>query len=176
MHTQTQSLAPQSVRVKQACTAIFASLLIAISANIEIPLFPVPVTLQSLTVLLIAGLLGSRMGVAAVGCYLLEAALGFPVLAGFTGGLAHLFGPTGGYLFGFLIAAYTVGRIYESSTGTFIRTWLVGALGFTLIMACGFGYLCQFMDINKAISVGILPFLLGEFLKSIFLAAVMSRV
>lgn len=176
MYTISKQFSFQSTAVKQWSLAIVASLLIAISANIEVPSFPVPVTLQSLAILMIAGMGGARFAVKAVGCYLLEAAIGLPVLAGWTGGLVHLVGPTGGYLFGFVLAAYIVGRLLETSNRSFIRTGMVSLLGLTIVLLCGAGYLSQFVGISKAITLGVMPFLLGELLKSIFAAAVISRV
>ncbi|RPJ40883.1 MAG: biotin transporter BioY, partial [Candidatus Latescibacterota bacterium] len=93
----------------------FASLLLALSARVAIPLpfSPVPISGQSFAVLLVGALLGSRRGSAAVLLYLAEGAVGLPVFAGGAGGAAYLVGPTGGYLAAFLPAAFVVGALCE---------------------------------------------------------------
>ena len=89
--------------------AFLASLCISISAQFSIPFYPVPFTLQTLTVLLAGIILGPRAGGVAIGLYLLEGAAGLPVFASGNSGLAYMMGPTGGYLLGFLPAAVLVG-------------------------------------------------------------------
>ena len=89
--------------------------LIAVGGYLAIPIGPVPIVLQNLFVLVAALLLGSRWASAAVAVYLLAGACGLPVFAGGGGGLGHLFGPRGGYLFGFLAAAWLVGKLSEIS-------------------------------------------------------------
>ena len=111
MHTIVDRIS-RSLGLKIACV-LSASFVLAVSAQISIPMYPVPFTLQSVTVLFLAFALGHRLAVAAVGAYLIEGALGLPVYAHFTCGLPVLFGPTGGYLFGFLASAYVAGCMYE---------------------------------------------------------------
>lgn len=94
--------------------ALLGSLLLAASARVSLPMWPVPATMQSLAVLLLGALGGARMGVASVGLYLGQAALGLPVLAQGAGGLAALAGPTGGFLLGFLPAAWIAGQAGRS--------------------------------------------------------------
>ena len=99
--------------------------LAAVGAYIHIPIGPVPIVLTTLFALLAGLLLGSRWGLASMGLYVLVGAMGMPVFAGGQGGLAHLFGPRGGYLFGFVLAAWVTGFISESpvafSSGRFPR-------------------------------------------------------
>jgi biotin transport system substrate-specific component len=90
---------------------LLGSAVLAASAHVVLPAWPVPATAQSLAVLLLLGALGgARLGVAAVGLYLLEGALGLPVFAGGSGGPAALTGPTAGFLLGFLPAAWLAGK------------------------------------------------------------------
>ena len=99
----------------QILLIIASSLLIAISAqfSIHLPFSPVPITGQTLVILLLGVLLGKNRGATAVGLYLAQGAAGFPVFAGGKSGLVTLLGPTGGYLFGFIAAAYVVGILTE---------------------------------------------------------------
>jgi biotin transporter BioY len=89
----------------------------AVAAQITIPLFPVPFTLQVLAVILSGLLLGVRHGALAQAVYVLVGAVGVPVFAGFTGGLGHIFGPTGGYLISYPIAAAVAGFAAKSVAG-----------------------------------------------------------
>ena len=91
--------------------------LTAVGAYIHVPIGPVPIVLSTLFVLLSGLLLGSRWGLASMGLYLLVGAIGIPVFAGGKGGFAHFFGPTGGYLFGYVLAAWITGFISEHSRG-----------------------------------------------------------
>src|SRR3989339_593879 len=103
---------------------VYASLLAAMTAAgayVAIPIGPVPIVLQNFFVFLTGLLLGSRWGAAGVAVYLLAGACGLPVFAGGTGGIGRLLGPTGGYLLGYLAAAYVIGLITEKAK----RHWLV---------------------------------------------------
>src|SRR4030067_297492 len=94
--------------------------LTAVGAYIHIPIGPVPIVLSGLFVLLSGLLLGSRWGLISILVYLLVGAIGIPVFAGGKGGFAHFFGPTGGYLFGYALAAWVTGLISEHSRGILI--------------------------------------------------------
>jgi biotin transport system substrate-specific component len=149
---------------------VFASLmaaLIAVGAFLAIPVGPVPIVLQNLFVLLAGLLLGSRWGAAAVGIYLLAGACGLPVFAGGSGGLGHLVGPLGGYLMGFLLAAWVIGFVAERAGGKLI--WEVSAMiaGSLIIYAVGVPWLMKVMGLgfHKALAVGMYPFLIGDALK-----------
>src|ERR1043165_5764123 len=106
------ALAPFDV-VRQVGLVIGFSLLTALSAQIVIPIGPVPITGQTFAVLLAGALLGSRLGAMAMIAYLLEGASGLPFFAGGLGGVAHLMGQTGGYLIAFPAAAFITGAFAE---------------------------------------------------------------
>src|SRR2546430_1505697 len=106
------ALAPLDV-VRQVGLVIGFSLLTAASAQVVIPMWPVPITGQTFAVLLTGALLGSRLGALAIIAYLIEGASGLPFFAGGHFGLAHLVGPTGGYLISFPAAAYITGAFSE---------------------------------------------------------------
>jgi biotin transport system substrate-specific component len=149
---------------------VFASLmaaLIAAGAFLVIPIAPVPIVLQNLFVLLAGLLLGSRWAAASVAIYLLAGACGLPVFAGGSGGLGHLVGPRGGYLFGFLIAAFLVGFIAERSKQRLVPEILGMILGSIAIYATGVPWLMMMLGLSphKALAVGMYPFLIGDALK-----------
>lgn len=147
--------------------SIHASLmasLIALGAYLSVPIGPVPVVLQNLFVLLAGLLLGGKWGLASVGIYLLVGAAGLPVFAEGKGGLAHLAGPRGGYLLGFALAAYVAGSLSERGRSRLSIDALAAGLGALMIYACGVPWLKMQtgMTWQKAITVGMLPFLLPD--------------
>jgi len=155
---------------------IFAgSILIALSAKVQIllPFSPVPITGQTFAVLMIGALLGARRGSLAVLAYLIQGAAGMPVFA-FGGGFAVLLGPTGGYLIGFIPAAYLTGRLAEKGWDRRIGTTVLAMiLGNAAIYACGlFRLACLIGFSTKVLTVGVYPFVIGDLLK-IALAAVL---
>ncbi|WP_028778164.1 biotin transporter BioY [Shimazuella kribbensis] len=106
-------MSSSSILIRNMVLAALFAALLAVGSQISIPIGPVPITLQTLMVLLTGAILGSRWGAISVIVWILLAAVGAPVLSGGTGGMGVLFGPTGGYIFGFLIAAFVVGLIIE---------------------------------------------------------------
>ena len=100
-------------------TVIICSFLLILSAKIKVDLYPVPMTLQPLAVLMIAMLCGRNISVAAVSLYLFQGIIGIPVFA-YGGGLPYLLGPTGGFLLGFLFASIIVGELADRGWGKFI--------------------------------------------------------
>ena len=146
-------------------SAILGSILLAISSKIQIPLTPVPVTLQTLVVLVMAMFLGWRAAGAASFLYLAEGAIGLPVFAQ-GGGLPYLVGPTGGYLFGFLLSSLVLGYLSERGWDrSIILTFFAMTLGTIIIYFIGVSWLAIIKDLNTAIVFGLLPFLTPDILK-----------
>jgi len=150
--------------------------LTAVGAFLSIPIGPVPIVLQSLFILLAGLLLGRMWGTVSVGIYLLAGAFGLPVFAGGTGGIGRFFGPTGGYLFGFLPAVYITGLISEKRNKNVLMDVFAMICGSALIYAFGVSWLkiITGMELNKAVVVGMFPFLPGDALK-IAAAAFIAR-
>jgi biotin transport system substrate-specific component len=149
---------------------VYASLLAALTAAgafIAIPIGPVPIVMQNFFIILAGLLLGSRWGLACVGVYLLAGALGLPVFAGGTGGIGRFVGPTGGYLFGYLPAVCVIGRISEKASRKTFFDAVAALCGTLIIYACGVPWLKLLTGMSwaKALSAGMLPFLLGDALK-----------
>ena len=158
----------------KAALVVFGSLLLAVSAQFKIPLYPVPVTGQTLVVLLIGMTYGPRLGGVTIAAYLLEGALGLPVFAGGAAGVAVLMGPTAGYLFGFLLAATAMGYLAERGIGrTVVSTIAAMVIGNCVIYLCGALWLANFIGFGQAIAAGVLPFLYGDALKLVVAAGLM---
>lgn len=142
--------------------------LVAGAAQISIPLpfTPVPITGQTFAVLLTGAALGARRGAAAIVLYVLEGLAGLPVFAGGASGLARLLGPTGGYLLGFIAAAYLTGTLAERGWDRTIR-WAAAAMaaGNLVIYLFGVPWLAIFLGWPKAVTGGLLPFIPGDLLK-----------
>ena len=153
--------------------------LLTLSAKVNLPLPFVPMTLQTLVVLMIGAAYGWRLGSATVLAYLTEGAVGFPVFAGPVGGLAPLVGPTAGYLAGFVAAAFVTGWLSERGWDRSVpRLFLAMGLGHILILAAGFAWLAFGMKlgVEKAWLVGIVPFIAASLVKNALGAALVPAV
>ncbi len=158
--------------------SLFAALT-AVGAFISIPIYPVPLTLQTLFTLLAAMTLGSVMGASSQIIYVLLGVIGLPVFAGFKAGIGILFGPTGGFLFGFIISAYVIGKIIEvKKEKNIFYYFLAGIIGTVILYIIGITQLSLVtgIGIKKAIVVGMLPFLPGDILKIIATSFIASKL
>jgi biotin transport system substrate-specific component len=155
-------------RLYDVALILGGSLLVALSAQIAMPLpfSPVPITGQTLAVLLVGALLGSRRGCLSLLTYLAEGALGLPVFAGWQAGLTHLAGPRGGYLVGFVVAAFVTGLLAERGWDRRVGTTLLAMLlGNVVIYACGVPWLAVWVGTARALPLGCYPFVPGDLLK-----------
>jgi biotin transport system substrate-specific component len=153
--------------------------LLALSAKINLPLPYVPMTLQTLVVLMIGAAYGWRLGSATVIAYLAEGAIGLPVFAGPVGGLAPLLGPTAGYLAGFVAAAFITGWLSERGWDRSVpRLFVAMGLGHIVILAAGFAWLAFGMKfgVEKAWLVGIVPFVAASVIKNALGAAIVPAI
>lgn len=148
------------------------SWLLAASSWAEVPMVPVPMTLQTYALLVIAGLSGPRLALEIVFVWLAQAAMGLPLLADGASGLAPFVGPTAGYLAGFLVAAGLVGWLAARPGG---RGWRSLTLSFlaahALILLLGFAWLAVGLGARAAFAGGVAPFLAGALLKTILAVA-----
>jgi biotin transport system substrate-specific component len=171
-----QTTTPLGRVLRLAALVIAGSLFIAASARISLPLpfSPVPVTGQTLAILLVGALYGARGGSLTVMTYLGEGAMGLPVFAGGAAGPAQLIGPTAGYLWAFPIAAFVVGALAARGPGAFrfVTTFLALVLAESLIFAGGVGWLARFLhvDLARAADLGLWPYLPGDLAKVVLVA------
>ena len=146
-------------------TVFLGSLLLVASAKIKVPLYPVPMTLQPLAVLMIAILFGRKLATLTVGLYIFKGIIGLPVFA-FGGGLMYLMGPTGGFILGFFASAVIVGHLADLGWGKKVSLSIISMLiGMVVIYALGIFQLSLLKGFNFALVKGFYPFLLGDFYK-----------
>jgi biotin transport system substrate-specific component len=161
--------------------AIAGSLAIWISAKIQIPFYPVPLTMQTFVVLLLCMAYGWRLGAATMLLYLAEGAVGFPVFAGTPEkgiGIAYMMGPTGGYLAGYVLAAAAIGWLAERGWDrNFFSTAAAMLVGNVLIYVPGLLWLGYVLGFDKPIlEWGMTPFLLGDGLKLLLAASLLPAI
>lgn len=149
-------------------TSLFVAF-IAIGAFIVIPIGPVPIVLQNMFVLLAGILLGPVWGLTCVAIYLLTGFAGLPVFAGGTSGIGKLFGPTGGYLLGYLPAVFVTASISKGLGKKMSSDIIAMVIGSLIVYAIGVPWLkiVTSMTYEKAFVVGMYPFLIGDALKII---------
>jgi biotin transport system substrate-specific component len=163
-------------RLSQISVIVIGSALLAISAKVQVPFWPVPMTMQTFVVLLMGAVLGWRLAGASVLAYLAQGAIGLPVFAG-GAGLAYMAGPTGGYLAGFLLGAVAVGWLAEQGLGrTVTTTALAFLIGQVAIFGLGVAWLAGFIGLDKAIAAGLTPFLLAEAFKMALACTVLPLI
>jgi biotin transport system substrate-specific component len=165
---------PRSGRV---AAGVFGALVFAgltfVGASIRIPLEPVPITLQTLFVILTGAVIGSRYGLLGQGLYVGAGVAGLPLFAGTLTGLAVIAGPTGGYLVGFLVAPIIVGTLIRRRD-TIWWSLLVFYLASLTILSLGVLHLSLFYtrDLGEALRLGYLPFIPGDLLKVVAAASI----
>ena len=144
---------------------LFGTLLLTISAKVQVPFWPVPMTMQTFVVFLIGSTYGVRLSIFTLVAYLLEGAIGLPVFAA-GGGIVYLTGPTAGYLYGMTIAAAVISYFANMGYSTsYIKSCISIIIGSIIIFALGVLYLGSIIGYSKAIQAGLLPFIPSELFK-----------
>ncbi|WP_209425668.1 biotin transporter BioY [Pararhodobacter sp. SW119] len=168
---------PSQSLVMKALVVLGGSALITLGAQVAVPMWPVPMTLQTLAVVLVGLSAGSRLGAAAVLAYLAQGAAGLPVFAGGTAGLAVLFGPTAGFLLGFVALAFAAGWLVERGIARgFWRTLAATVAISAVLYVPGVLWLTAVtpLTVSGAAQVGMLPFLAGDTVKAVVAALAVS--
>ncbi|SRR5579871_2218247 len=179
-----EAVNPQQARAleapRQIALIVGASLFVALCARITIPLMPltpVPLTVQNFGVLIVGLLLGSRRGFAAMMLYLVEGMAGLPVFSPMgPGGVAQLFGPTGGFLLAYPFVAFVAGYVFERGAKSFVRAAISGFLAEILLFVGGLSCLYVLThSLAKAAYLGLYWFIAAEVMKVMFAAAIAAR-
>ena len=164
--------------LKGTAVVVLSSLTMGLIAPLAIPLStPIPLAMGPQMALFLGAFLGSRRGSLAVMGYLFQGAvLALPVFALGKSGMHMLVGPTGGYLVGYVVGAYLTGRIIEGGAFSLGRTCLAFIAGSLAIFTLGASYLSTMIGVKSALLAGVLPFILGDFLKNLIAVKVFSRL
>ncbi len=150
---------------KNIALVLFGTLLLTISSKIQVPFWPVPMTMQTFIVFIIGMSYGWKLALSTLIAYLLEGASGLPVFAK-GGGLLYLIGPTAGYLYGMAIAAGVIGFLAERGyNDSYIKSLISLIIGTIIIFVLGVGYLGSVIGYDKALAGGLYPFMPSEFFK-----------
>lgn len=175
--TAPLALTSRPLAIKLAAV-IAGTAILALSSQIEVPMLPVPMTMQTFAVTLVGALYGWRLGAITVIAWLAEAMIGLPVLAGGGAGAVHFVGPTAGYLWAFPVVAALVGWLSERgwSGASFLRSFFAAALGNALCLAIGAAYLATIIGTEQALAAGVTPFIVGAILKSGLHAALLKGI
>lgn len=164
--------------LRNVALAVAGSLALWVSAKIQVPFYPVPMTMQTFMVLVIGMAFGWRLGAATILLYLVEGALGLPVFANSPErgiGFAYMMGPTGGYLLGFVVSAAVVGFLGQKGWDRNVATTLLAmTIGTAIIFGFGLLWLGSVIGWDKPIlQLGMYPFLPGAAFKIVLAAAVL---
>lgn len=175
--TLATAVVPKSSLATDTLLVAIGAALVAVAAQVSIPLSftPVPLTLQTAAVVLVGGALGTLRGVASMGLYLV-AGLVLPVYADGGHGGDALFGVTGGYLFAFIVAAAVTGHLAERRYDRqYVSSVGVNLLGTILILVIGTTWLAVYSDLafSDALELGFIPFVAGDVLKVLVASAVL---
>lgn len=170
--TLASALWPSSTKsgaLRAAVLMVLGTVALWLSSKIQVPLVPVPITMQTLVVLVIGVAYGWKLGGATLLLYLAEGAVGLPVFAGSWsegGGIQLLYGPTGGYLVGFVVAAAICGNLAERGWDrSLLKAGAAMVIGNLVIYALGLTWLAIQIGLSDALKYGLVPFLVGDALK-----------
>ena len=157
-------------------SAILGSILLIISAKIKVPLYPVPMTLQPLAVLLIGMLFGRNLAGATVGLYIFQGVCGLPVFA-YGGGYMYLFGPTGGFILGFFVSAIILGSLADRDWGkSLFLSLLCMIIGLFIIYFFGILQLSIMKGFDFALLKGFFPFIIGDLYKLLLAGILIPQI
>lgn len=163
--------------LRRLMLVLFGSLLVAASAQVSVPMWPVPMTLQTLAISVIGLTMGARLAAATLVVYLGQGAMGLPVFAGGAAGLPYMMGPTGGFLLGFVAVAWLTGFIAERGFGRGLgRLFIAAYVPALLLFIPGVLWLWAItpLDLERAIMAGAVPFQLGGLVKSALAALIVA--
>lgn len=177
--TAEKEMSKTNLYLTETGLVVLGTLFIALMSQLSfiLPFTPVPVTGQTFAILLLAVLYGGKRAGVTVSAYLTEGLCGMPVFSKAGFGLAHLTGPTGGYLMGFLVAAYLVGALADKGwSKSYLLTFAAMIAGNAIIYLFGAGWLSVFVGAGKAISAGMVPFIAGDILKIMLISALLPSI
>lgn len=176
-NTLSAALGAQSSLMTKALMVLGGSLAVGLSAQVSVPMFPVPMTLQTLAISVIGLTYGARLAAVTMIAYLMQGAMGLPVFAGGTAGAHLLVGPTGGFLMGFVGMAWLTGFMVERGlNGGFVKLFTAALVASMLLFVPGMFWLHAVtpLTLQGAFNAAVLPFLVGGLVKSAIAALVVA--
>ncbi len=179
--TQTQVKVWERERIAIDLLGIICFVALTIAGayiRVPLPFTPVPMTMQTLFVILAGAVLGKRLGMLSQASYLFIGIFGLPVFTGGLYGFARLFGPTGGFLIGFVLAAYLIGRLLDQENASFVEIVSAMFLGEVVLFATGTLWLALVMHVSiwQAAAMAVLPFIPGDIVKLLAASAIYQRI
>ncbi|MCB2134932.1 MAG: biotin transporter BioY [Rhodobacteraceae bacterium] len=174
--TLSKALIPSQTLLSRALMVLGGSLFIALAAQVSIPMIPVPMTLQTLAILIVGLTFGARMGAMTLIAYLAEGAAGLPVFANGHAGLAYMAGPTAGFLAGFVLMAWIAGAATDRGAKSFLAMAGVALIASAAIYIPGLVWPALVMgkSVPDLLSGWMLPFLAGDAIKAVLAALVVT--
>ena len=175
--TLSAALPGADTTTRKIVLVLFGTLLLALSAQVSVPMWPVPMTLQTLAISMIGLAYGARLAAATLVVYLVQGAMGLPVFAGGAAGLPYMMGTTGGFLVGFVGMAWLTGFIAERGFGQGLgRLFIAAFIPALLLFVPGVLWLWAItpLDLEAAIMAGAVPFQLGGLVKSALAALIVA--
>ncbi len=175
--TLSKAILTRQSLLTQALMVLGGSLFVGLSAQISVPMLPVPMTLQTLAISIVGLTFGSRLAAATLVAYLLEGAMGLPVFAGGAAGMAKLMGPTAGFLWGFVAMAWLTGFMVERGLDRGLVKLFIAALVPALALFVPGVLALQAvtgMEISAAVAAGMTPFIIGALVKAALAAVAVT--
>lgn len=175
--TLSAALTGNATLLKRALMVLGGSALIAVAARASVPMFPVPMTLQTLAILMVGFSFGARMGAATLLAYLAEGAMGLPVFANGGAGLAYMAGPTAGFLLGFVAMAWIAGLAADRGFAKgFVGTAIAAIAASAVVYIPGLAWPAAVMGktVPELLSGWMMPFLAGDAVKALIAALIVS--
>lgn len=161
---------------RQIATVFAGTIILSLSSYVTVPMWPVPLTLETLAVALVGAFLGWKLGGITIVAWLCEGLAGLPVLAGGSGGLLHFFGPTGGYLLSYPLMGMLIGWLVAHGWNGSrpLLAFCAVALSAALCLTMGAAWLAVFVGPAAAFKSGVAPFIVGEILKAALVAVTLA--
>ncbi|WCR10128.1 biotin transporter BioY [Paracoccus stylophorae] len=175
--TLTQAALPARSTFTNVLLVLAGSALVALSAQASVPMWPVPMTLQTLAITIIGLTYGARLAAITLLAYLAEGAMGLPVFANASGGIAPLMGPTAGFLWGFVGMAWLTGWLVERGLDRgFLRLFVAGLVPGLLLFVPGAAALSVVLgkSAGEAVALAVSPFLIGAVVKAVIAAMIVA--
>ncbi len=170
-----ETVAPKGGLLTAVAVVLLGSALMTLSAKVQVPFWPVPMTMQSMVAILIGMACGSRLAAVTILAYLAQGLAGLPVFAGAGAGPAYMAGPTGGYLVGFVLAAALTGWLAERGWDrTPLKALAALAIGHAMVFVPGVAWMAVLFGGEKAIALGLAPFWAATLLKTALGAAILQ--